>query len=102
MSRKHDAVMVDVTMERDTINAILNALALFEIADDENAITRHAKHLKWKILKYGRAYNNKGKAQSTVNFYLQETATLIKLLGFYINATSNITEDLYSQIGKTE
>ena len=91
---------VDVCMPREYVNGLVYALEIFEKSDPNSKLTAYANKLRKKILDHGRTYTYKGEEKVIVYFYEQEAAMLIKLLGFYINATDCPKEDYFFSIGK--
>ena len=99
-SIKKDRSAVEVTLPRRYADALLYALDLFEKADQDNKLTEYALKLKRKILRYGFAFHHKGEDKAKIYFFQEETATLIKVLIFYIIILLDPKEDYYSLIGK--
>lgn len=91
---------VEVCLPREYVNGLIYALQLFDDADPNNELTLRANKIRNKILDHGRTYTYKGEDKVVIYFYEQEAAMLIKLLGFYINATDFPTEDFFFSIGK--
>lgn len=91
---------VEVFLTRDFFNSLISVLQNFISADETNRYSLYAQRLKNKILKHGRKFVHNEEENVVVYFYEDEAALLIKLCAIYFNATGNISEDFFLQVGK--
>ncbi len=89
---------IEVFLPKDIFNSLVSVLEAFVAADETNKYADYAKHLKNKVMRYGRKFTNHSEEKIVIYFYEAEAAMLIKLLAIYVNAVDTSGDDFYSLV----
>ena len=93
---------IKVSFSREEINGIGIVLRTYMKTCMDGKSGRDALELYTKILKYARPYIYNNTEFVAVYFYRSEFSNLMKLLSFYIYASSEGSEEFYTKIGKCQ
>lgn len=100
-STNHKIGQVGVILEREQINAVLQALNCISIADTSNIYSVDAEKLKRKIIQHGRTFNQMDTDKVSLFFFENEAASFIRLTAIFLSSVLAIEKDYYPEIGQT-
>ena len=90
---------IGVILEREQINAVLQALNCISVVDTSNIYSIDAEKLKRKIIQHGRTFNQMDTDKVSLLFYENEAANFIRLTAIFLSSVLAIEKDYYSEIG---